>query len=34
MKAAFRAQVSKLCNEKKVMGRHKGMYWKIRGLAP
>jgi hypothetical protein len=26
MKAAFRAQVSKLCNEKKVMGRHKGMY--------
>lgn len=33
-KATFRAQLSKLCNEKKVMGRHGGMIWKIRGFAP
>jgi AAA domain len=33
-KSSFRAQLSKLCNEKKVMGRHGGMYWKIRGFAP
>jgi hypothetical protein len=31
--AAFRAQISKLCNEKKVIGRHNGMYWKIRGMG-
>jgi hypothetical protein len=33
MKAAFRAQLSKLCNNKKVIARYGGMYWKIRGFA-
>jgi hypothetical protein len=33
IRAAFRAQLSKLCNGKKVIGRHRGMYWKIRGFA-